>query len=199
MADAVAPQDLAIPAGGGRSAGWWGVLCLICTEAALFGYLLFSYAFFAVQNGPDWLPEKHPSLALAAPNTLILILSSVAVWWGERGARRGKRRQQIAGLALSAVLGAIFVTVQIFEWSGKGYGPAHSAYASLFFVVTGFHMAHVVVGVIILAVLILWSALGLFSPRRYAPISIGALYWHFVDVVWLAVFSAFYLSPYLAG
>ena len=121
--------------------------------------------------------------------------SSVAVWWGERGARLGVRRQLLLGLLAGFLLGAIFIGIQLVEWSNKPFTIASHLYGSLYFTVTGFHMAHVAVGLLILLALLLWSALGYFGPARYAPVSIGAVYWHFVDVVWLTVFFTFYLTP----
>lgn len=188
---------LPVGARGRDSVGWWGMLCLIATETCLFAYLLFSYFYIAVQRGPAWSPEPHPSMLLAAQNTVILLLSSVAAWWGEGGARRGQRVRHLAGLALAILLGAAFLTIQVFEWKAKGFGPTAGSYASLYFTVTGFHMAHVIVGLGLLLVVLVWSALGYFTPRRYEPVSIAIIYWHFVDAIWLAVFSTFYLSPYL--
>jgi heme/copper-type cytochrome/quinol oxidase subunit 3 len=95
------------------------------------------------------------------------------------------------------VLGLVFLAVQYFEWAEKPFGLASTSYSSLYFVITGFHMAHVVVGVAMLAMLTLWSAMGYFNRLRYAHIHIGALYWHFVDAVWLAVFFTFYVTPLL--
>ena len=190
---------LPVAALGRNSVGWWGMLCLIATEASLFAYLLFSYAYFAVRFGPGWLPERHPTLLLAAPNTAILLASSVAVWWSESGARTGRRRRHLVGLGVGIALGATFVTVQVFEWKAKTYSLTSSAYGSFYFTITGFHMAHVVVGLAILAVVWLWSAAGYITPRRHEAVLISSVYWHFVDVVWLFVFTAFYLAPYLAG
>ena len=183
---------------GRRASGWWGMLTLILTEGFLFAYLLFSYYYFAVQNGPAWLPDELPSFRLSGPNTVILLLSSVAVWWGERGARREVRWQQLLGLALSVILGTAFFCIQLLEWSNKPFGLSSHAYGSLFFTITGFHMAHVLVGVLILATLLLWSALGYFDRARLAPVTIGAVYWHFVDAVWLTVFFTLYITPYLS-
>src|ERR1700761_3378678 len=135
MADAAldpAPKPFrsALPVGarGRNSVGWWGVLCLIATEGSLFAYLLFSYAYMAVQHGPEWLPERYPSLALALPNTLILLASSVAVWWSEEGIKAQKRGQYLAGLMLAILLGLIFLGVQAFEWKTRGFSLASSAY-----------------------------------------------------------------------
>src|ERR1700761_4181339 len=116
---------------------WWGILCLIATEASLFAYLLFSYFYTAVQRGPAWSPEPHPSIALSGPNTVILLTSSVAAWWGEQGVKRGKRGQAIAGLGGAIGLGLVFLGVQVFEWKAKTYTPALGVYGSLFFTITG--------------------------------------------------------------
>ncbi|MGQ9366396.1 cytochrome c oxidase subunit 3 [Azospirillum sp. ST 5-10] len=182
---------------GTRASGWWGMLTLIATEAFLFANLLFSYYYVAGQAGRHWLPPDPPSFRLSGPNTVLLLLSSVAVWFGERGARRGRRWQLAGGLAAGVAMGAVFVLVQWTEWADKPFTLATSSYGSLYFTVTGFHVAHVVAGLLILAALAVWSALGLFDRERHAPVSIGAIYWHFVDAVWLAVFFTFYVTPYL--
>jgi len=194
---AVPVETLPVGAKGKDSVGWWGVLCLIATEGCLFAYLLFSYFYIAVQRGPGWSPEPHPPLTLAGPNTVILLASSVAAWWGEGGAKRGQRGRHLGGLAIAIVLGAIFLVVQVFEWKAKGFGPSAGSYASLYFTTTGFHMAHVIVGLGLLSVVLVWSALGYFTPRRFEPVSISIVYWHFVDAVWLAVFTSLYVTPHL--
>jgi cytochrome c oxidase subunit III len=181
-----------------RALGWSGMLTLILTEAFLFGYLLFSYYYFAVQYGRPWLPAELPAFRLSAPNTVILLLSSVAVWVGEQGARRGARWRLMLGLAAGLALGAVFVGIQLMEWMSKPFGLASDSYGSLYFTITGFHMAHVLAGLLILAALVLWSALGYFDRERHAPVSIGAIYWHFVDAVWLTVFFTFYVTPRLS-
>jgi cytochrome c oxidase subunit 3 len=193
----LAPKHLPAGSVGKKGVGWWGVLCLVATEACLFAYLLFSYAFTAIQAGPSWQPAEKPDLTLALPNTLILLSSSVAVWWGERGVRQGRRRQLIGGFAGGIALGAIFVGVQLKEWSQKPYGIAASGYASHFFIITGFHMAHVVLGLLALTMTALWGALGYFDRLRNTAVLAVSIYWHFVDAVWLAVFTAFYLAPWL--
>jgi heme/copper-type cytochrome/quinol oxidase subunit 3 len=198
MADAeTLGPSLPVGALGRNSVGWLGMLCLIATEASLFAYLLFSYAYFAVRFGPDWLPLRHPSLTLAGPDTVILLSSSVAVWWGEKGAAEGRRGRLLAGLGLGIALGLVFLIVQIIEWKTKTFSLSSGAYGSFYFTITGFHMAHVIVGVIILAVVFAWSAAGDFTPRRHEPVVISSAYWHFVDIVWLVVFASFYIAPYL--
>jgi heme/copper-type cytochrome/quinol oxidase subunit 3 len=190
-------QPLPVGARGRNSVGWWGMLCLIATEASLFAYLLFSYYYVAVQRGASWAPQPHPSLKLSGPNTIILLLSSVAVWWGEEGIKKGRRGRQLLGLGTAILLGIAFLVVQWFEWKSKTFSLSSGSYGSLFFTITGFHMAHVVAGLLILIAVFVWSAMDLFNRRRHAPVSISSIYWHFVDVVWLTVFFTFYLSPYL--
>ena len=182
-----------------RASGWWAMIFTVFTEASLFAYLLFSYYYLAVQpHLPGTFPEGgQPDLTLALPNTIILLLSSVAVGWAQLGIEHGRKWRLVWGLGLGALLGIIFLVIQYFEWAQKPFGLASTPYSSLYFVITGFHMAHVVVGVLMLLALTWWSSRGYFNSRRFAHIHIGALYWHFVDVGWLGVFFTFYLTPLL--
>jgi heme/copper-type cytochrome/quinol oxidase subunit 3 len=193
----VPQRALSVGSVGPKAFGWWGMVAGMLTEGALFAYLLFGYYYFAIQpHGMPW-PAEMPHFKLAAPNTVILLVSSVAVWWGERGAKQGMPGRQVAGLGLGFLLGALFVVIQTFEWKSKSFSLNSGPYGSLFFTITGFHMAHVVLGLMLLLQLTIWSALGYFGPRRSAPVSIGAIYWHFVDAVWLTVFFTIYITPYL--
>ncbi|HWC63385.1 MAG TPA: cytochrome c oxidase subunit 3 [Rhizomicrobium sp.] len=180
-----------------RATGWWAMIFTVFTEASLFAYLLFSYYYLAVQpHLPRTFPQGGPpSLALALPNTIILLLSSAAVAWAQLGIEHGSRSRLVLGLGGGTVLGLIFLVVQGFEWAEKPFTLASSPYSSLYFTITGFHMAHVVVGFFMLLALTWWAGRGYFNRIRFAHIHIGALYWHFVDAVWLAVFFTFYLTP----
>lgn len=197
MSDIAIDRPLPVGAAGRKSNGYWGMVFVIATEAALFAYLLFSYYYLAIQPHQDWPPGGLPDLKLVIPDTTLLLLSSLVVWWGESGVKKGDSRRATIGLGAGAIMGAVFVVVQGFEWASKPFTLASNPYGSIFFMTTGFHMAHVIVGVIGLAALTLWTALGYFDRGRHAPVSIGALYWHFVDAVWLTVFFSFYLTPYL--
>lgn len=200
MADRIV-LDSRLPVGAidTRASGWWAMIFVVFTEASLFAYLLFSYFYLAVQpHMPGTFPQGGtPSLALALPDTAILLLSSVAVGWAQFNIERDDNRRLCWGLGIGAMLGMIFVVIQYFEWLGKPFALASSTYSSLYFTITGFHMAHVVVGVIMLWALFFWSLRGYFNRVRYAHIHIGALYWHFVDAVWIAVFFTFYITPLL--
>jgi len=199
MAEAATARPRALPVGPTRDygVGRGGMFALIATEAALFGYLLFSYYYTGASARGPWVLEGHPSLKLALPNTIILILSSVAIWWAERATRRGERNRAVAGTGIAFALGIVFAAIQGFEWAAKTYGVGASSYASLYYVTTGLHMAHVLVGIVVLAMLFLWTLLGYFSPTRRIVFTNGSYYWHFVDVVWLFVFWTYYITPYL--
>jgi heme/copper-type cytochrome/quinol oxidase subunit 3 len=172
------------------------MLCVIATEGALFAYLLFSYFYYDVQFGDGWRPSELPSLRLSLPNTIILLLSNLAAWASARGVKRGARRELIAGVAVALVLGIAFVVLQVIEWQQKSFSVNSSIYSSMYFTVSGLHMAHLVAGVLILLMVLIWSALGYFDRWHNAPVLIGNAYWHFVLVVWLAVFLTFYIAPY---
>jgi cytochrome c oxidase subunit III len=192
-------QALPVGAMDTRASGWWAMIFTVFTEASLFVYLLFSYYYLAVQpHAPGAFPEGGPPpLLIAAINTAILLTSSVAVGWAQLSIEHNKKWRLAAGLGIGALLGMIFLVIQCFEWADRPFGISSTPYSSLYFVITGFHMAHVVVGVAMLLALTLWSGLGYFNSRRFAHIHIGALYWHFVDAVWIAVFFTFYITPLL--
>jgi heme/copper-type cytochrome/quinol oxidase subunit 3 len=127
----------------------------------------------------------------------VLLLSSGFAWWGQRGIEQGKPHRLNVGLLMAFLLGAAFMTIQGFEWHNKVFTPSTNSYSSLYFTVTGIHMMHVVVGLIALAALLIWSMMNRFSAKRHLHVTLGIIYWHFVDVVWIGVFTTFYLTPRL--
>lgn len=196
MATAVAQRLPLDPAGRGAP-GWWGMVLLIVTEASLFVYLLFSYFYLASMARGAWPPSGPPELRLALPNTGILLLSSGAMIWAESGIRRGDRGRLTLGVVVALVLGLVFLSIQLVEYRHQTFSPATDAYASLFYTITGFHGAHVAVGLVMIAVVAIRASLGHFSETRHLAVTNVAMYWHFVDAVWLAVFTSLYLSPRL--
>jgi cytochrome c oxidase subunit 3 len=184
---------------GPRNTGLWGAWTLILTEGSLFAYLLVTYAYLALTSGQGWPPEGPPKLIVPAVNTLILLASSGCVVAAERWLRRGRRGLSLTALVLAVSLGAVFIAVQMHEWAAKGYGPAAHLYGSLYFTITGFHMAHVAVGALMLASVAAWTGMGRVTAKGPAPLVIAGLYWHFVDAVWLVIFSVLYLLPHLHG
>ncbi len=192
-------EPVQMPVGpiGRRGVGFWGVGTLVATEAALFSYLLFAYYYTGAVSNPGWLLEPHPTLKLALPNTIILLLSSAAAWWGEHGVLRQHRPQALLGFGAALLLGSVFAVIQFFEWRAKTFQMGTSSYASLYYTTTAFHIAHLLIGLLVLACILLWTALDYFSPRRRLTVSAGVLYWHFVDGIWVFIFTTYYITPYL--
>ncbi|MBN3758333.1 heme-copper oxidase subunit III [Paraburkholderia sp. Tr-20389] len=197
--DDIDERDVRLPVGsaGERSGGWFGCLALIVTEGSLFGYLIFSYLYLASQSGNMWPPEGLPKLGPGLANTAILLSSSIFVWLCERFVKRRRLHWAVASMSTALVLGVIFVGIQLKEWRNHPYGLTAHLYGSLYFTITGFHLAHVAVGLVVLSLLLLWTALGYFDGKRCLALTIGGLYWHFVDLVWLFIFTTIYLSPYV--
>lgn len=193
-----AGNPLPVGSKGRLSSGWWGMLCIIATEAALFAYLLFSYYYVGAQVVSGWPPDGLPKLELAIPGTIVLLVGSATMAWGEAGVRKGRKGQLLIGLGLSIVLALAFIALEGTEWTRKSFSLMTNAYGSLYFTVTGFHLLHVIVGVLMLAMLFWWACLDYFGARRHSTVSIAVMYWHFVTAVWVAVFFTFYVTPYLA-
>jgi cytochrome c oxidase subunit III len=193
------PSARALPVGSvdTRASGWYGMLGVITAEAALFGYLLFSYFYCAVQLPPTWTPEPHPSFTYALPATIVMLLSSAAMWWGQRAFYLGGAPRYRAGLVVAMVLGLVFVALELLDWKSKPFSLSDSLYSSLYFTITGIDLVHLLVGIIAVAAVLAWSLLGYVDARRDTPALIVSAYWHFVTVAWLAVFVTFYISPYL--
>jgi cytochrome c oxidase subunit I+III len=188
--------ELPIGASGRHDIGWWGMACVVATEAAFFGYLLFSYYYLGSLSTNPW-PDVVPRIGLPAINTLVLISSSVAVWMAARGIRRNSNTRLVAWLGTAIVLGIVFISLQVVEYGREKFSMTHDAYGSLFYTITGFHGAHVIVGLVMLVVVFIRAARGHFRAGRHEAITNVALYWHFVDVVWLAVFTSLYITPHL--
>jgi cytochrome c oxidase subunit 3 len=195
------PLQERLPVGGPvrTSPGWWGLWALIVTEGSLFGYLLMTYFYLCFQKTTPWPPDGWPRLLMPGLNTGILLSSSVCVWLAETWLKKARKKTSLMALATAILLGILFVLIQWNEWHNKPYGLASHLYGSLFFTITGVHMLHVMVGILMLSVLWLWTAMGYLRPGHLAPLTLGGLYWHFVDAVWLCVFASFYLSPFVLG
>ncbi|HET9777097.1 MAG TPA: cbb3-type cytochrome c oxidase subunit I, partial [Gemmatimonadaceae bacterium] len=188
--------ELPVGASGRHNIGWWGMACVVATEAAFFGYLLFSYYYLGSLSTNPW-PDVVPRIGLPAINTLVLISSSVAVWMAARGIRRNSNTRLVGWLGTAIVLGVVFISLQVVEYGREKFSMTHDAYGSLFYTITGFHGAHVIVGLLMLVVVFIRAARGHFRAGRHEAITNVALYWHFVDVVWLAVFTSLYITPHL--
>lgn len=192
---AVSPVGLSLGNRHTRSPGWWAMVWTIATEATLFVYALFAYFYLGSQFRGPWPPDGPPDLRLALPNTVILVASSFVLYWGERGIKQGKQMRLRLAMALTTLMGLVFLAIQIKEWGNKTFTPQSNSYASMFYTITGFHGAHVCVGLLMLIVVQIWAWKGTFSADKHLAVTNVGLYWHFVDVVWLAVFTSLYLTP----
>ncbi|MBA2683643.1 MAG: heme-copper oxidase subunit III [Gemmatimonadaceae bacterium] len=188
------PRQLDTPTTSERPPGWWGMVGLIMTEASLFTFLLFSY-YYLGSLSPQWPPVARPELTLSGPNTMILLASSGTMWWGEAGIRRGSRGRLISGLVLTFILGAVFLSIQMIEYHKTKFLPQSHAYGSVFYTITGFHGAHVAIGLLMVLFVLARALCGHFTPARHLAIKNAAMYWHFVDIVWLFVFITIYITP----
>jgi cytochrome c oxidase subunit 3 len=155
-----------------------------------------------------WPPphvETFDPFHLPLVNTLILLLSGTTVTWAHHALQQNDRRGATIGLALTVALGVLFTAVQAYEYSEAGFmfgnqGEVTTAnlYGSAFFMATGFHGAHVVIGTIFLFVCLMRLIAGQFTPTKHFGLEAAAWYWHFVDVVWLFLFAFVYVTPQLA-
>ena len=180
-----------------RSVGWWGVLCMIMTEATLFIGLLASY-FFIWASSPEW-PQgaiEAPELGRISVFTVVLLGSSVPIFVAEHANRRGRMSAARAALFISFVMGTAFLVNQALEYGELDFGWRDNAYASLFYVTTGLHGLHVLLGLLMNLVVQAKGYAGRLAPSHDVTVEVFSLYWHFVDAVWIAVFSSLYLAPH---
>ena len=194
------PNDRTLPEGATvkHPPGWWGMVWLCATEAMLFACLIASYFFLRGSVESFYAEGGHyPSLRLPLPMTAILLTSSATMWWGEHGMKAGNQTRLRLGLALTFVLGAVFLAMQATEYRHNPIGPTASAYHSLFYATTGLHGAHVALGLLMNLYVQLRAWRGHFTPARHLAVQNAALYWHFVDAVWVVILSTLYLSPRL--
>jgi cytochrome c oxidase subunit III len=151
------------------------------------------------QIGKDGFEKIRTFDAFHLPliNTLILLLSGTTVTWAHHALQAGDRNGAKIGLLLTVLLGASFTGLQVLEYSEAGFSFDGSLYGSAFFMATGFHGAHVVIGTIMLLVCLLRLMAGGMKPEKHLGFEFAAWYWHFVDVVWLFLFLFVYVTPQL--
>jgi cytochrome c oxidase subunit 3 len=170
------------------------MLLFIISEVMVFGAFFTAYFFIRVVDGNPWPAEgtELPKL-IAGVNTAILLSSSVTIHWALHSIKNGNRAGLKAGMLTTFFLGATFLFVQINEYAHVGFAPYDSAQASVFYGLTGLHGAHVFVGLVLLAMVTVRSFRGHFSPEQHRGMEIPGIYWHFVDVMWVIVYSTVYL------
>ena len=167
----------------------------ILSEVMLFGALFAAY-FVVRAESPGWPPlpgVERPELLLPALNTLLLVSSSVTMQLAVRAARVGDRSRLLRRLGLTLVLGGIFIVIQGYEFATNGFGLTAGIFGSTFYILTGFHGAHVLAGAILIAIVANRARLGLITPEHHTAVEATSYYWHFVDAVWLFLFSTLYV------
>jgi heme/copper-type cytochrome/quinol oxidase subunit 3 len=178
----------------------WGKLMMwvfLCSDAMSFAGLLAAYA--AVRMGSQtWpVPASVLDVPLTALNTFILICSSVTMVKSLSAIKRGDRNGLMLGLLGTMAGGAIFLGIQAYEWthliSHEGLTIQSSLFGATFFILTGFHGCHVLSGVVYLGCIAFKAARGGYTREMNSPVEIVGLYWHFVDLIWILVFTFVYL------
>ncbi|MDO8793501.1 MAG: cytochrome c oxidase subunit 3 family protein [Vicinamibacterales bacterium] len=193
-----------------REASALGMWIFLVTEIMFFGGLLTAYMLYRI-----WYPEawsegsEELSIVLGGTNTLVLIGSSLTMAFAVRAAQTGRAPKVIVGwLGITMALGLTFLVIKFFEYKEKfelghvpgpnfhGEGP-HAAqlqiFYSLYFMLTGLHALHMIIGFGLLSVIAWMASKGRFSSEWYTPVEMSGLYWHFVDIVWIFLFPLLYL------
>jgi len=189
-----------VPAG--RRPGWWGMVLTLATDLAAFAALLAGYFYIRFVTAQAWPPDgiAEPKLLKPWIMTALLLGSSAPLIWADLGIKKGSRGRLLAGGALTLLLGLAFLVLQYLEYReklAKEFQPDTNAYGSLFFVITGFHGAHVILGCLAMALVLVAAAFGKISRSHHALVRITGLYWHTVGGVWVVIFSSLYLAAHL--
>ena len=171
-----------------------GMLLFIISEVMIFGAFFTAYFFIRVVQAEDW-PAAGTELpvAIAGVNTAILMSSSVTLHWAETALKRDNRWAFKAGMLTTFMLGLTFLFVQINEYVHIGFSPQDHAQGSIFYGLTGLHGAHVFIGLLLLSFVTIRAFRGHFSAESHRGVEIPGIYWHFVDVMWIVVYSTIYV------
>jgi cytochrome c oxidase subunit III len=182
---------------GGISSSLLGMVLFIASEVMFFGGLFGAY--FTIRSAaPEWPPPDTPHLsaAYAAVLTAILVTSSVTMQLGVWAIRKNEQRRLLLWLAVSLILGVIFLCLQALEYANlieEGMTLSSGVFGSTFYTLTGFHGAHVAGGAAFILICLLRARSGQFTARYHDTVEMASYYWHFVDVVWIGLFSTIYL------
>jgi cytochrome c oxidase subunit 3 len=171
-----------------------GMVVFVASEAMFFA--TFFGAYFTIYSvNPAWPPAGFPRLKpeLATVLTVVLVSSSLTLQLGMRAIRRDRARLLLFWVGLTILLGTTFLGLQLYDYSLLGFSVRDGIFGSLFYVMTGLHMAHVFGGVVFLVLVLVQGLGGQLSDASHDSLEAGAIYWHFVDVVWICLFTTFYV------
>ena len=176
-----------------------GMWVFLGSDCLLFGGLISVYLLNKGRIGPDDIgPDDVFDIPFTSVSSFVLLMSSLTVVLSITALQRGDLRRNRIWLLTTALLGAIFVGGQVYEFTAfyrEGLGYTTNLFGSSFFTLTGFHGVHVSVGIILLMSMYLRSVRGNLGPEHSEKLEIVGLYWHFVDVVWIVIFTIVYLFP----
>jgi heme/copper-type cytochrome/quinol oxidase subunit 3 len=194
MSTLVAPRTT-IPREVVTDRGTWAMLMFIATEAMLFVCLFFSY-YYLGHAVPRWPPEP-PEYKLALVMLAVLLTSSVVLHLGERAERRGASGAARSWTGLTIALGVLFVAIQSIEYRShlQKLQPTTDAYGSIFYTITSFHAAHLVLGLLMLVYVLFLPEIGPAQKPPHRSLYNASLYWHFVDLVWVFIVVLLYVIP----
>ncbi|HEY7782122.1 MAG TPA: cytochrome c oxidase subunit 3 [Ktedonobacterales bacterium] len=181
-----------------RPLAWYGMVFFIASEAVFFANLIAAYLYLRVRAGAWPAPSDAAftfelNKVLVGINTVILLSSSFPMHRAGRAAARGDRGALVRNLIFTAILGAAFLSIQAYEFTHSSFGPTSGIFGSTFYTLTGFHGAHVTAGLIFILVTTVRAARGHFSAKHHLAVQAAEMYWHFVDVVWIFLFTLVYL------
>ena len=171
-----------------------GMLLFIISEIMVFGAFFTAYFFIRVVGEADWPADgNHLPKAIAGVNTAILLSSSVTVHWALESVKRGHKFGLQAGIFTTFLLGATFLFIQINEYVHLGFSPQDHAQGTIFYGLTGLHGAHVFIGLTLLGMVVVRAFRGHFTPEDHRGVEVPGIYWHFVDVMWVIVYTTVYI------
>jgi cytochrome c oxidase subunit 3 len=173
-----------------------GMLLFIISEVMVFGAFFTAYFFIrVVAEGHTWFPVdgKDLPVAVAGVNTAILVSSSLTLHWAQTSIKNGNRFGLQAGMTATFLLGLTFLFIQINEYVHIGFAAQDNAQATVFFSLTGLHGAHVTIGLLLLGMVTIRAYKGHFSPEHHQGLEVPGIYWHFVDVMWIVVYTSVYV------
>lgn len=171
----------------------------LASDCMFFGSLIWVYMVYRGRSTQGPYPREILNIPYTSVSAAVLLLSSLAMVLALHGIQRGNMRQFRVWLGATAALGALFLGGQYFEFTEfyhHGLSLQQNLFGTTFFVLTGFHGTHVGIGIIWLITLILMSLFGRLTPANAERVEVAGLYWHFVDIVWIVIFTLVYLIPY---
>ena len=188
-------HDYAVTGVPSKKLGMWTFLG---SECLFFGALISSYLLYRTRGPVGQRPGDVYDIPYTSVSSFVLLMSSLTMVLALSAAQRGERRRLQIWLLSTALLGTVFIAGQVYEFtvfSHEGLNLSSSVAATSFFVLTGFHGMHVTLGILWLLTLVGMSRRGQMPIGRSGEIEVAGLYWHFVDVVWIVIFTIVYLVP----